>query len=197
QPRRDEKPDGALPREVAARPGRGEDRGAGPLRPGGLVQPRRQQRRPPHRLGDRVAGHLPGLATGPRPRPAGSGQLRRQGRNRPPRPTRTRQLTGGRSMSLHVFATFVTPFGTAANNRAETEGNITTLQKLIWMGETHSTVSAEAICFALRRLLAAADALGTNRKWDEDDRNNTWQDWTFKGWVSTNGETFIDDDLLG
>ena len=100
-------------------------------------------------------------------------------------------------MSLHVFANFVTPFGTAANNRAETEGNITTLQKLVWMGETHSTVSAEAIRFALRRRLASADKRGTNRKWDEDDRNNTWRDWTFKGWASENGETYIDDDLLG
>lgn len=100
-------------------------------------------------------------------------------------------------MSLHVFANFVTPFGTAANNRAETEGNITTLQKLIWMGETHSTVSAEAIRFALRRRLAGAEKNGTNRQWDEDDRNNTWKDWTFKGWASDKGETFIDDDLLG
>jgi CRISPR-associated protein Cst2 len=100
-------------------------------------------------------------------------------------------------MSLHVFANFVTPFGTAANNRAETEGNITTLQKLVWMGETHSTVSAEAIRFALRRQLGSADKRGTNRKWDEDDRNNIWQDWTFKGWASKAGETFIDDDLLG
>ena len=64
-------------------------------------------------------------------------------------------------MSLHLFANFVTPFGTAANNRAETEGNITTLQKLLWMGETHSTVSAEAIRFALRRLLAGEEE--TNR----------------------------------
>jgi CRISPR-associated protein Cst2 len=100
-------------------------------------------------------------------------------------------------MSLHVFANIVTPFGTAANNRAETEGNTTTLQKLVWMGETHSTVSAEAIRFALRRRLASSDAGGTNRKWDEDERNNTWQDWTFKGWASKNGKTFIDDDLLG
>lgn len=100
-------------------------------------------------------------------------------------------------MSLHVFANFVTPFGTAANNRAETEGNITTLQKLIWMGETHSTVSAEAIRFAFRRRLASAEKNGTNRQWDEDERNNTWKDWAFKGWTSDKGETFIDDDLLG
>jgi CRISPR-associated protein Cst2 len=98
-------------------------------------------------------------------------------------------------MSLHVFANFVTPFGTAANNRAETEGNITTLQKLLWMGETHSTVSAEAIRFALRRRLMGVEP--TNRKWDEDERSNIWEDWTFKGWATEKGKTFVDDDLLG
>jgi CRISPR-associated protein Cst2 len=100
-------------------------------------------------------------------------------------------------MSLHVFANFVTPFGTAANNRAETEGNITTLQKILWHSETHSTVSAEAIRFALRRRLAGAENQGTNRRWDETDRVNEWQDWEFKGWASEKGKTFIDDDLLG
>jgi CRISPR-associated protein Cst2 len=65
------------------------------------------------------------------------------------------------------------------------------------MGETHSTVSAEAIRFALRRRLADAETTGTNRKWDEDERKNTWQDWEFKGWASDKGRTFIDDDLLG
>jgi CRISPR-associated protein Cst2 len=100
-----------------------------------------------------------------------------------------------RSMTLHLFANFVTPFGTAANNRAETEGNITTLQKLLWMGETHSTVSAEAIRFALRRRLAGIEE--TNRVWDENQRNNTWKDWQFSGWASQKGKTFIDDDLLG
>jgi CRISPR-associated protein Cst2 len=98
-------------------------------------------------------------------------------------------------MSLHVFASFVTPYGTANNNRAENEGNITTLQKLLWKGDTHSTVSAEAIRFALRRRLALIEP--TNRTWDEDDRNNTWKDWAFKGWDSDDAKTFIDDDLLG
>lgn len=98
-------------------------------------------------------------------------------------------------MSLHVFANFVTPFGTAANNRAETEGNITTLQKLLWQGETHSTVSAEAIRFALRRRLASAEK--TNRSWDDATRANVWDDYQFKGWATEKGKTFIDDDLLG
>ncbi|MCR9294411.1 MAG: type I-B CRISPR-associated protein Cas7/Cst2/DevR [bacterium] len=100
-------------------------------------------------------------------------------------------------MSLHVFANIVTPFGTAANNRAETEGNITTLQKLIWQGQVHSTVSAEAIRFSLRRLLADAEQAQTNRSWNEEKRVNEWQDHQFSGWASEDGDTFIDDDLLG
>ena len=98
-------------------------------------------------------------------------------------------------MSLHVFANIVTPFGTAANNRAENEGNITTLQKLLWQGETHSTVSAEAIRFALRRVLGESET--TNRAWDEAVRANVWEDHQFKGWAKDKGVTFVDDDLLG
>src|SRR3954463_16610550 len=99
-------------------------------------------------------------------------------------------------MSLHVFANFVTHFGTAANNRAENEGNITTLQKLLWMGETHSTVSAEAIRFAVRRRLGEFEA--TNRTWNESAQpkpRNEWKDDQFAGWSSPDGKTFIDDDL--
>jgi CRISPR-associated protein Cst2 len=70
-------------------------------------------------------------------------------------------------MSLHVFANLVTPFGTAANNRGDNQGdNITPLQKLIWYGEPHTTVSAEAIRFAIRRRLKAM-GLECNRHWAE------------------------------
>src|SRR3989339_341480 len=100
-------------------------------------------------------------------------------------------------MSLHIFANVVTSFGTAANNRGETEGNITTLQKLVWQGQVHSSVSAEAIRFAIRRLLAGAEKQGTNRHWDEDERVNAWEDHQFKGWDKKDGKTYIDDDLLG
>ena len=98
-------------------------------------------------------------------------------------------------MSQHLFAAIVTHHGTAANNRGETDGNVTTLQKLLWQGQVHTTVSAEAVRFALRHRLA--DAEDTNRHWDEDQRTNTWQDHQFKGWKKAAGKTFIDDDLLG
>jgi CRISPR-associated protein Cst2 len=98
-------------------------------------------------------------------------------------------------MTRHIFANFVTDFGTAANNRGETEGNTTTLQKLIWKGQVHTTVSAEAIRFALRRLLASHEE--TNRTWNENSRQNDWESPDFKEWAKATGKTFIDDDLLG
>lgn len=100
-------------------------------------------------------------------------------------------------MSRHLFAAIVTHHGTAANNRGETDGNVTTLQKILWQGQVHTTVSAEAIRFALRRRLATSEPVGTNRRWDEVERSNVWQDDKFNGWKEVNRETFIDDDLLG
>jgi CRISPR-associated protein Cst2 len=98
-------------------------------------------------------------------------------------------------MSLHIFGAIVTHHGTAANNRAETEGNITTLQKLLWHGRVHSTVSAEAIRFALRRRFAELEP--TNRYWDESGSKpaNNWNDPSFTKWAA--GESYIDDDVLG
>lgn len=100
-------------------------------------------------------------------------------------------------MSQHVFGAIVTHLGTAANNRGETDGNVTTLQKLLWKGQVHTSVSAEAIRFALRRYLAGCESGGTNRQWDEALRSNVWQDPEFKQWEKKNGNPHIDDDLLG
>jgi CRISPR-associated protein Cst2 len=99
-------------------------------------------------------------------------------------------------MTIHCFANIITPYGTAANNRGESQGSTTTLQKLLWHGRTHSTVSAEAIRFALRRRLEAAAAKSCNRTYNEDTRANEWQDHEFKGWAGK-GDIFADDDLLG
>ncbi len=100
-------------------------------------------------------------------------------------------------MSLHVFAAFVTATGTAANNRGLTEGNITTLQKLVWNGQVHTTVSAESIRFALRRRLQE-EGEACNRTYDDATRSNTWKDAAFSAWGGKSKEApFTDDDLLG
>jgi CRISPR-associated protein Cst2 len=99
-------------------------------------------------------------------------------------------------MSLHIFGAIVTGHGCAANNRGETEGNITTLQKLLWQGEVHTTVSAEAIRWALRYYWERTGQL-VNRQWDDDQDNHFWRDPAWEGWAQETGQTYIDDDLLG
>jgi len=96
-------------------------------------------------------------------------------------------------MTFHLFGNILTNFGTAANNRGENEGNITTLQKLMWRGEIHSMVSAEAIRWALRYYWQTAEIDDeTNRTWNDLTNENDWVDR-----VSFNPVRFIDDDVLG
>ncbi|NEP02830.1 MAG: DevR family CRISPR-associated autoregulator [Symploca sp. SIO2E9] len=95
-------------------------------------------------------------------------------------------------MMFHLFGNLLTGYGTAANNRGENEGNITTLQKLLWKGQVHTTVSAEAIRWALRYYWqTVSDEYAVNRRWDDDKNDNKWQDDNF------NETSFIDDDVLG
>jgi CRISPR-associated protein Cst2 len=97
-------------------------------------------------------------------------------------------------MTFHLFGNVLTGYGTAANNRGENEGNITTLQKLLWKGEVHTTVSAEAIRWALRYYWQTAgngcEDCKVNRQWDDDKNDNVWQG-TF------DDEIYVDDDVLG
>ena len=95
-------------------------------------------------------------------------------------------------MTKHLFGVICTHSGTAANNRGETEGNVTTLQKLLWNGAVHTTVSSEAIRWAIRQRWQAR-GIPTNRRWDEDTRRHNWQDRTFR----RGEQEFIDDDVLG
>jgi CRISPR-associated protein Cst2 len=96
-------------------------------------------------------------------------------------------------MTFHLFGNILTSYGTAANNRGENEGNITTLQKLFWRGEVHTTVSAEAIRWALRYYWQTSQNgdLLVNRQWNDQKNDNIWQDSAF------NDELYIDDDVLG
>ncbi len=95
-------------------------------------------------------------------------------------------------MSFHLFGNILTGYGTAANNRGENEGNITTLQKLLWKGEVHTTVSAEAIRWALRYYWQTiGNSYQVNRRWDDDANDNVWQNANF------NDVEYIDDDVLG
>jgi CRISPR-associated protein Cst2 len=95
-------------------------------------------------------------------------------------------------MSKHLFGIICTHHGTAANNRGETEGNVTTLQKLLWQGDVCTSVSAEAIRWAIRFWWQQHD-LPTNRQWQDEQNQHTWQDPDFQ----QGPEKYIDDDVLG
>jgi CRISPR-associated protein Cst2 len=106
-------------------------------------------------------------------------------------------------VSKHLFGLIVTPYGTAANNRGENEGNITTLQKILWKNEVHTTVSAEAIRWALRYFWQKRNGFDSvNRRWNDESGDHDWQDQTWKPWTSNEEAdnqlpTFIDDDVMG
>ncbi len=94
-------------------------------------------------------------------------------------------------MTYHLFGNILTSYGTAANNRGENEGNLTTLQKLMWKGEVHTTVSAEAIRWALRyHWQTSGNGYEVNRRWDDEKNNHVWQS-------EFNEANYIDDDVLG
>lgn len=106
-------------------------------------------------------------------------------------------------MSKHLFGLVVTHYGPAANNRGENEGNITTLQKLLWKGEVCTTVSAEAIRWAIRyHFQKSLGNDSVNRRWNEETGDHNWQDQNWSPWTSNNEAdrnkpTFIDDDVMG
>jgi CRISPR-associated protein Cst2 len=95
-------------------------------------------------------------------------------------------------MTKHLFGIVCTQHGTAANNRAETEGNTTTLQKILWHGDVHTTVSAEAIRWAVRYLWQRRD-MPLNRQWQDKINSHSWEDPEFQD----GAERFVDDDVLG
>ncbi|KAF1083922.1 CRISPR-associated protein Cas7/Cst2/DevR [Sporotomaculum syntrophicum] len=102
-------------------------------------------------------------------------------------------------MGLYVYGAVLTPHGIAANNRGETEGNITTLQKILWHNQIHTTVSAEAIRWAIRYNWQK-EGTPVNRVWDELKEDYTWRDPKWLAWNPDNlnaEATYIDDDVLG
>jgi CRISPR-associated protein Cst2 len=100
-------------------------------------------------------------------------------------------------MTMHLFGTVLTPQAVAHNNRGESEGTVSTLQKVIRDGDVYSTVSREAIRYSIREEWGSDNPLKLNRKVgqasaNEDGSDSTWVDKTFE-----NPERFIDDDVLG
>ena len=95
-------------------------------------------------------------------------------------------------MTRHVHITAVTPLGVASNNRGEGDGGVVaTLQKLIFNDCLFSSVSADAIRWAVREYFQSNYPEKTNRTYDPVKSEYRFKD---EKYSSSN---FIDDDLLG
>jgi CRISPR-associated protein Cst2 len=103
-------------------------------------------------------------------------------------------------MTIHLFGTVLTPQAVAHNNRGESEGTVSTLQKVIRDGDVYSTVSSEAIRYALRegwqmddKLKLARKVFHTGSKWDEAakefDRPEDYIDCDVLGYMHAKKET--------
>lgn len=92
-------------------------------------------------------------------------------------------------MARHLFGTVLTPHGIASNNRGESAGNVATLQKVIKDDGLFTTVSAEAIRYAIRE---AFTEVGRDLNRRITASGSEWTDPTFENWRS-----HVDDDLLG
>jgi len=99
-------------------------------------------------------------------------------------------------MATHyLYGTVLTSEATAANNRGDNIGNTTTLQKVFHQDDLHTSVSAEAIRFALRYRFQLQD-LKVNREYDAGAGKLHYEDEKRTNWT-TQGNGCIDDDLMG
>ena len=93
-------------------------------------------------------------------------------------------------MSYHLYGAVLTSEGVASNNRGESAGNVSTIQKIVRGDDVHTTVSAEAIRYAMREYWTRLEK-PVNRQVSPD--GSTWNDTDFDGSESD----YLDDDLFG
>jgi len=95
-------------------------------------------------------------------------------------------------MTMHLFGTVLTPQSVASNNRGESEGTVATLQKVIRNGDLFSTVSSEAVRYALRECWQSDDKVKLARK-----VYHTGSEWADGAKEFDKPEQYLDNDVLG
>lgn len=93
---------------------------------------------------------------------------------------------------MYIHGTVVTGYGIASNNRGEGDGsNLVPLQTINYNGEEWTTVSAEAIRFALRRYIAEVRERPVRRCYDAVNCI------TIEADANADENVYHDDDLFG
>jgi CRISPR-associated protein Cst2 len=99
-------------------------------------------------------------------------------------------------MATHyLYGTILTGEAVAANNRGDNIGNTTTLQKVFHQDDLHTSVSAEAIRFAIRYRFQLQD-LKVNRRYEPTKGKLMYEDEKRTYWNPAK-DVYIDDDLMG
>ena len=100
-------------------------------------------------------------------------------------------------MATHyLYGTVLTGEAVAANNRGENIGNTTTLQKVFHHDDLHTSVSAEAIRFALRYRFQLGDPTSVNRSYNGAEGKLSYKNEKRTNWDPEKAP-YIDDDLMG
>lgn len=95
----------------------------------------------------------------------------------------------------YLYGTVLTGQAVAANNRGDNVGNTTTLQKVFVNDDLHTSVSAEAIRFAIRYRFQL-QGLGPNRTYDGATGKLKYEDEKRTYWGAAPSKR-IDDDIMG
>src|SRR6266581_985365 len=96
----------------------------------------------------------------------------------------------------YIYGTILTGEAVAANNRGDNIGNTMTLQKVFHQDDLHTSVSAEAIRFALRYRFQL-EGLNVNRSYDPEAGKLNYEDEKRTKWNPTSDNVYLDDDLMG
>ncbi|MBL8207239.1 MAG: DevR family CRISPR-associated autoregulator [Blastocatellia bacterium] len=97
----------------------------------------------------------------------------------------------------YLYGTILTGEAVAANNRGDNIGNTTTLQKVFHQDDLHTSVSAEAIRFALRyRFQLELQDSQVNRTYNVHSGKVNFKDDKWLDWKPVQ-DIFVDDDLMG
>jgi CRISPR-associated protein Cst2 len=92
----------------------------------------------------------------------------------------------------HLHGNILTEYGLASNNHDRNIGNLIPLPKIHWKGQIHTTVSAEAIKFAMRRFWQDRE-LSVNRTVNDENPDDIYH---YKD-DNFNPDLYIDDDVMG
>ena len=95
-------------------------------------------------------------------------------------------------MARYLYGAILTRPAVASNNRGENSGNMAMLQHVFWGGHDHTTVSSEAIRFAIRLRAQLEDSKQVNRVFDVEEGK-----WAYREKDVYNPEKFADDDIFG